>query len=665
MTHAATRASNESPMRYCERAAPAPGAVKNEFVLSDNSVDRVGDVIEQNWELENFKKNPIALFNHNRNAIIGKWADVRVEKNRLIGRLELASDDTDPLVRMVRRLIEQDILRATSVGFAPLEKELLDEDESDPWFGPFRFLKSELLEASLVAVPANANAIALARSLDLSPDLAAVLFRKPARTDGSAPRASTGKPAKSLPTIGKTMGLSQRIEAKRATLVAQQDRAAALAELDELDTEETAEADVLLKEIPETKKELARLEEFEKVMARGGAPKEAGAQEVLPPSQQRLLPSKRVLPQKKLEPIDYFFRAATCMALAKANRTQDPLEFVRERYRGDEENVGAVLQMVHRSAPGPALTSQATWAAEIVQVGFGDFLSTLKPDSIYPVLAARGPRFTFGPQAGTIKLPARSSSPTVAGAFVGEAQPIPVRKLGLTTITLSPFKMAVITMFSEEISNRSTPQIEALLRDEMTQDTSVVIDQSLIDNVAASTIRPAGLRNGVSGLTPTASGTNLEKMVADLKQLIGAIYTSNGGRDVVVILNPLQALSLGFAQTTTGNFLFSDSVEAGRKFNVTFVPSNTCPAGQLICVDAADFASATGDTPRFRLSAEAVVHDEDTTPLPISATGSPNTVAAPIRSFFQTDTMGIRLIWDMTWQMRRTGMVSWMTGVTW
>lgn len=663
MTQAAQRASNDSPMRYCERAAPAPGTAKNEFVLSDDSVDRVGDVIEQNWELANFKKNPIALFNHNRNAIIGKWADVRVEKNRLIGRLELASDDTDPLVRMVRRLIEQDILRATSVGFAPLEKELLDEDESDPWFGPFRFLKSELLEASLVAVPANANAIALARSLDLSPDLAAVLFRKPARTDGSAPRASTGKPAKSLPTIGKTMGLSQRIEAKRATLVAQQDRAAALAELDELDEAETAEADTLLKQIPETKRELARLEDFEKATARGGLPALASPQE--PPPQQKLLPSKRVLPQKKLEPIDYFFRAAACMALAKANRTQDPVEFVRERYRGDEENVGSVLQMLHRTAPGPALTTQATWAAEIVQVGFGDFLSTLKPDNIYPVLAARGPRFTFGPQAGTIKLPARSASPTVAGAFVGEAQPIPVRKLGLTTITLSPFKMAVITMFSEEISNRSTPQIEALLRDEMTQDTGVAIDTALIDNVAASATRPAGLRNGVSGLTPTASGTNLEKMVADLKQLIGAIYGVNGGRDVVVILNPIQALSLGFAQTTTGNFLFSDASEAGRKFNVTFVPSNTCTAGMLIAVDAADFASATGDTPRFRLSAEATVHDEDTTPLPISATGSPNTVAAPVRSFFQTDVMGIRLIWDMTWQMRRTGMVSWMTGVTW
>ena len=36
-----------------------------EFVLSDESVDRMGDIISAaGWDLKNFQKNPIALFGH-------------------------------------------------------------------------------------------------------------------------------------------------------------------------------------------------------------------------------------------------------------------------------------------------------------------------------------------------------------------------------------------------------------------------------------------------------------------------------------------------------------------------------------------------------------------------------------------------------------------------
>ena len=45
-------------MLYQERAAPPPGASPDEFVMSDASVDRMGDVIEQNgWELEQLYAN--------------------------------------------------------------------------------------------------------------------------------------------------------------------------------------------------------------------------------------------------------------------------------------------------------------------------------------------------------------------------------------------------------------------------------------------------------------------------------------------------------------------------------------------------------------------------------------------------------------------------------
>ena len=56
-----------------------------EFVLSDETVDRLGDVImSDGWDLTNFKKNPIALWAHRSDQPpIGRWKDLRAEKGLL------------------------------------------------------------------------------------------------------------------------------------------------------------------------------------------------------------------------------------------------------------------------------------------------------------------------------------------------------------------------------------------------------------------------------------------------------------------------------------------------------------------------------------------------------------------------------------------------------
>ena len=46
-----------------------------------------------------------------------------------------------------------------------------------------------------------------------------------------------------------------------------------------------------------------------------------------------------------------------------------------------------------------------------------------------------------------------------------------------------------------------------------------------------------------------------------------------------------------------------------------FIVSATVPAAKVIAVDAADFATALGDAPRFAVSTDATLHEEDTTPL--------------------------------------------------
>ena len=154
-----------------------------DFVLSDESVDRMGDVIRADgWDLAAFRKNPIALMGHSHEHILGVWENVRVEGKQLLGRLKLAKPGTSELVDTVRSLIDQRILKAVSVGFQPIEAEPRKSG------GGFDFIKSALHEVSVVSVPANPNALAIAKAL--SPEVADKLF---VRLDPPAGEDRTGQ----------------------------------------------------------------------------------------------------------------------------------------------------------------------------------------------------------------------------------------------------------------------------------------------------------------------------------------------------------------------------------------------------------------------------------------------------------------------------------------
>ena len=314
------------------------------------------------------------------------------------------------------------------------------------------------------------------------------------------------------------------------------------------------------------------------------------------------------------------------------------------------------------------MTTVATWAAELVQTSNVDYLDRLIPNFIFPQLKAMGTSYTFG-NSGVLKIPVRANTPTLAGAWVAEGGAKPVKKMSFSTVTLSPTKLAIISTFSEEMATYGMPSIEGIIRQAMSNDTGIALNTYLIDNVAASAgVRPAGLLNGVTPITASVLTPAPAAMIADLKALVAAITAAGGGGrgPIAVLVNPAQALALSFAQTTTGNFLFQDQAQAASKFGIRFIVSATVPAGRVIAVDAADFATAMGDTPRFAVSTEATLHEEDTTPLALGtgAQGS-GVLAVPMRSLFQTDAVAIRMSLYVSWVMRRALMVQTIAAVTW
>jgi HK97 family phage prohead protease len=140
-----------------------------EYVASDESVDRYGDVIRvSGWDLKNYRKNPIVLFAHQKDNPVGTAQRVWVEGTKLMVKIKLAEEGTSPFIDTLRKLMEQKIVRAVSVGFMPTVQPNYIRDAKNDMITGIEYVGQELLENSLVTVPANPAALSTAKSMGIS-----------------------------------------------------------------------------------------------------------------------------------------------------------------------------------------------------------------------------------------------------------------------------------------------------------------------------------------------------------------------------------------------------------------------------------------------------------------------------------------------------------------
>jgi len=149
------------------------------FVLTDDTLDRHGDrILPGGVDVSAFKNNPVMFYNHmkgGRNIFgenqqmlpIGKWKNIR----RMNGQLTADAyvDTGQPLGAEIARLVELGIINTTSVGIIPLAISDSPDDKVTGQTG-YTITKSELLEASIVDIPANPSAVRLDKQIEKSAD---------------------------------------------------------------------------------------------------------------------------------------------------------------------------------------------------------------------------------------------------------------------------------------------------------------------------------------------------------------------------------------------------------------------------------------------------------------------------------------------------------------
>jgi hypothetical protein len=147
-----------------------------EFVMSEETIDRDGEIIEvDGWDLKDYKDNSVLLFGHRHDipavGVVGRVAkETNDGKRQLVAKgVRFATQGIYDLADVVHGLVDDDIIKATSVGFQALEREYPTETGKGTGKDKaprVRTKKASLYELSIVNVGAHPAALRIKSAVD-------------------------------------------------------------------------------------------------------------------------------------------------------------------------------------------------------------------------------------------------------------------------------------------------------------------------------------------------------------------------------------------------------------------------------------------------------------------------------------------------------------------
>lgn len=151
---------NKAALTFTVNKAAALPYGTVEAVIATEHLDRHNEHMNIDG-IETPRSNYKAYYNHSYNGStdlpVGIIEELRKSGKKLIGRIKLAVEEY-PFAAQLYKMIQGGYVDSMSIGFIPKEWD----DESQTW------TKSEFIEASFVAEPANVMAMVSSKGLDQS-----------------------------------------------------------------------------------------------------------------------------------------------------------------------------------------------------------------------------------------------------------------------------------------------------------------------------------------------------------------------------------------------------------------------------------------------------------------------------------------------------------------
>jgi hypothetical protein len=251
----------------------------------------------------------------------------------------------------------------------------------------------------------------------------------------------------------------------------------------------------------------------------------------------------------------------------------------------------------------------------------------------------------------SVTVPNVASQPTLP-VFVAEGGPAPAVQWTFGKTTVGPTrKILILAGITGELEAANPDNVAQIIGRVLADRCNANIDKVAFGTQADDGTTPSGLLAGVSSITAASGTDQISVMAQDLGALVGAMGTAGiDPSNAVFVAGPREAMIL--------------QARLGVLSGVSVLMTLGLPAKSVACFAPAAVASGYRDAPVIETSKEAVYHEEAITPQPISAVGTPNTVAAPVRSVFQTNAIGIRVRAHAAWAVA-TGGAQVINNVNW
>lgn len=133
-------------------------AKKKSFVLSTEAINSNNIILmTAGLVLDDFLANPVMFADHRNSSfdVVGRWENIRIENGTLVA--DPVFDESDEAVLKLASKVQNDFVRAVSIGGRPLEWYFEDRNGIEVCI----CTKFHVLEASIVAIPSNKSCLRL------------------------------------------------------------------------------------------------------------------------------------------------------------------------------------------------------------------------------------------------------------------------------------------------------------------------------------------------------------------------------------------------------------------------------------------------------------------------------------------------------------------------
>lgn len=523
------------------------------------------------------------------------------------------------------------LIGAVSIGFNPVWDAI--EQLKD---GGLKFLKSEILELSLVSIPANPDAVITGiKSLDQH-------IR--AASGRSRPGVSGRKGSTPMNTLQQKLA---DFKQARTTKMARMNEIteAVQAESREFTEDEIGEFDMLEMEIKQLDKDI-RLVTSEIMSASTARPIEGQGQRQASYSRGPDIHRGAKDVDDKF-PGQSFTKLVIARALAHLQGNGiTPSAIAKHRWGKTNPTVVEILRANEVAGGG---SGSGEWGAELVAADgrfTGDFIEFLNGMTVFNRLP-----LTEVPANVTIK----GQDGAATGYWVGESKAIPASASDYSTVSLTPLKVAAISVVSNELLRDSTPAAEMLVRNALVAAIAKRIDDTVFSTTAASSgVSPAGLLKGISGFS--SSGTDSDAVRTDIMTLYTPFLTAKNASGLQLVMNPAMAKAISLLTDSLGTTPFSGlNASGGMLLGDPVVTGDNITATHLILLKPSDIYRIGDMGIQVSVSRDASIEMNS---VPLGDSQNPTASSVDLVSMYQTESTAFKVVRPLNVAKRRSSAVT-------